>query len=244
VQSKTQPSRARDAHRYLQASQSAGYTGLPAEHREAYEGTMRELERKYTGVRTHALVGTDADFDKPLAAGEREHQRHLREREGLSEKDVRDARKELRGEGAPRKSTAGAVRSGIRGGRAYARARRYARSSGLPGVGGSAGSTVLYAVGVGLGLALLYLAVSKNGSKAITTLLGGAAGFMRALVGPIDPLNPPKSQTQLRAEQQTRLEHGTALQKILAGGAAGEAGAQQSFEAAAKRALRPVGAMR
>jgi hypothetical protein len=190
---------ARQAHRYLEASMSAGATGLPSEQRDAYRGTMRDLERKYPQVREHAIAGAAADFDEPLGAGEREHQRHLREREDFTEGHVREVRKELRGEPgtaprAPRKKP-GAVRAGISGGRAYARARRYARSAASSGPLGDAGSTLLYALGAGIALTLLYLALAGKGPKALQTLLSGVGNFVRVLVSPVDPLAPKASSS-------------------------------------------------
>ena len=192
------------ARRYLQASMAAGYTGLPDEHREAHEATMRKLERQHENVRLRALAGAAADFDKALTPGEREHQAYLRDREGMKHADVLKARRELRGGSSPsgqgRRSSGrrrAAVRAGARAGKAYARAHKQViASSGI----GDAGSLALQALGVGIGLALIYLALSPNGSKAFSTLLAGISKFVRLLVGPFDPLNPGGSSSSSTSE--------------------------------------------
>lgn len=194
------------ARRYVQASMASGYTGLPDEHREAHEGTMRDLERRFPGVRDRALAGASSDFDKPLSAGEREHQAHLRSEEGLQHADVLRMRRELRGAPSSNRSTRrggrrAAVRAGAAGGRAFARAQRQVLSS--SGVQDT-GSLLLQALGVAIGLSLLYLALSPAGSKGFSTLLNGIAKFVRLLTGPFDPLNPkgtPSSSKPTAAEE-------------------------------------------
>lgn len=181
------------ARRYLQASMNAGYTGLPDEHREAYEEQMRAHERKYANVAEHALVGADRDFDEKLRPGEREHQRHLQREAKLSVGDLEERRKKIRDEEKPtrphppkaRKRTA--VRVGARAGRTYYRAHRSATRS-LSAPTAAAGSVALEAIGFGLGLVILYLILSPNGSKAFQTLLSGLAKALRLLVEPVDPL--------------------------------------------------------
>jgi hypothetical protein len=186
---KTPMSKELRAHRYLQASQSAGLTGLPEEAREAYEQQMSAHERAYPDVRTHAIVGTNSDFDTNLSAGEREHQGHLREEEGHTNASLLEARKQLRQGAKPKttRTTAKAVGAGGRAGKSYFSSRRAARSLGYPA---NLGSTLLESAGLAIGVILLYLVLSPNGSKAFATLLNGVSSGLRLFVGPGDPLNP------------------------------------------------------
>lgn len=177
------------ARRYLQASQSAGYTGLPAEHREAYEAQMRSHERAYPGVREHALVGADQDFDKPLAAGEREHQRELREREGIQHSEVLRRRRELRASSSPRRPAARRRSSSPRStGPRIARAAAGSAGGAIATTIGSGGNTLLYLIGVLLGLSLIYLLVAGKGVNAVTGVTNAVVGGVRAFIAPVDPI--------------------------------------------------------
>jgi Transglycosylase SLT domain len=166
----------------------AGYTGLPQEHREAYEAQMRTHERAYPRVREHALTGADRDFDTPLHPGEREHQRHLRQQEGLQEHDVHRIRQELRGASekrhvaprSPRRNTAATA------GPRAARAAAGASASIIPGTSGNTG---MYLFGIALLLCLLYLLVAGKGTKAITGLVNTVVGGISAFVRPVDPIS-------------------------------------------------------
>jgi hypothetical protein len=168
---------------------SAGYTGLPAEQREAYEAQMRSHERAYPGVREHALAGADSDFDKPLAAGEREHQRHLRDSEGLQHSDVLRMRRDLKGQRSS--SPTQSRRRGSSGTSAGPRAARAAAGSAggaIATAAGSGGNTVLYLVGVMLGLSLIYLLVAGKGAGALTGIVNTLVGGVRTFVAPVDPI--------------------------------------------------------
>lgn len=181
------------ARRYLQASMSAGYTGLPKEHREAYEEQLRGHERAYAGVREHALVGSDQDFDKPLTAGEREHQRSLRDREGLQHADVLRMRRELRQapQRSPQRRPANLRERAIAGARPGARAGRAAAggaAGAIAGAAGGRGSTPLYLLGVALGLSLVYLLVAGKGTSALRGVVGVLVGGVRAFIAPVDPI--------------------------------------------------------
>jgi murein DD-endopeptidase MepM/ murein hydrolase activator NlpD len=185
-------SKGQRARRYLQASMESEYTGLPEEHREAKRSIMREHERAYPGVRRHALAGTTRHFDKPLQAGERGHQRALQEREGIEEPLLREMRKELEAPPRPRRRAEGAGAGPALAGSAA--------SSGLELVSRSSGggrNTVLYFIGVLLGLSLIYLLVAGKGAKVITALTGTIVGGVRAFVSPVDPL--AKLETALGA---------------------------------------------
>jgi hypothetical protein len=97
---------------------------------------------------------------------------------------------------ATRTSSRGPVRRGAAGGRAVYRAQRtIQQSSGV----GAVSSSALQAIGAGVGLTLLYLVLSPNGSTAFKTLLNGVASALRIFVGPYDPLNPsgPASTAQV-----------------------------------------------
>lgn len=181
------------ARRYLQASMSAGYTGLPDEHREAYEAQMASHERAYPGVVEHALAGADQDFDKALEPGEREHQRHLRSEAGMGERDVQRVRKELRGGRGRGSSTRRAaarrrrpVTAGPRAARRAGRAGAGAITGFYSGRGG--GNIVLQFVGMIMGLSLIYLLVAGKGLGAITGLTNVLVGGVRAFVAPVDPI--------------------------------------------------------
>jgi hypothetical protein len=193
----SKPTHEARARRYLQASMHAGYTGLPPEHREAYEQQMRAHERAYSRVREHALAGADRDFDRPLTPGEREHQRHLRTHEGLQEHDVHRIRGELRNPGGQERHVAS--RSRRRGAGAGAGPRAAAAAAGaaggaIPGIGGNTG---MYLLGVGLLLCLLYLLIYGKGAHAITGIVNTLVGGVDAFVRPIDPL--AKLETALGA---------------------------------------------
>jgi len=180
---------------YLEADRDANYTNLPSATRRAKEDLMRDLEGKHHGIREHAMAGAPGDFDRAPDKGAREHQQHMREREGMGAPEIRETRKEIR-EG-PRKNTTRpgrpkarqAVRAGASGARSY---RRYARQTGIPGAAGSAGATVLKAVGVGVGLTLLYLLINEKGKGpgALKLLLEGISSIVGIAVSTADPLNP------------------------------------------------------
>jgi hypothetical protein len=183
------------ARRYLEASMASGATGLPGEAREAHEAIMRSHERSYPDVREHALAGADQDFDKPLSAGAREHQRHLRDQEGLQHKDVLRIRRELRAtpRAVPsrRARVSNAARAGARGGRAAYRSRPF-RQTGVPGAARETGSLVMYAVGIAIMLSLAYLLLNENGKgpKAFSTALGLITNILGIFISPVDPLAP------------------------------------------------------
>lgn len=174
---------------------AANYTGLPGEAKEVHEGTMAQLERKFPGISEHAMVGADQDFDKPLAAGEREHQTHMRSREGMSHGQVLERRKALREPGSkptrpkPKAGTRRAARVGARAGRSYYRSRT-ARATGLPSAAQSTGSLVMEAVGIAIGLSLVYLILNEKGKGplAVTTLLKGLESAIKIFINPVDPL--------------------------------------------------------
>lgn len=183
------------ARRYLQASQSAGYTGLPPEHRAAYEQQMAGHERAYKRVREHALAGADSDFDEPLSAGEREHQRELRRQHGMQQADVQRIRRELR---EPSRA-ASSSRSRPPRSPSPAGGRRRASTAAAAGAAASAtdalhaatsgsGSTLTYAVGIGLLLILVYLLIAGKGSGAITGIVKAGVGTVGAFVKPVDPI--------------------------------------------------------
>jgi hypothetical protein len=182
------------ARLYLEASQKAGYTGLPDEQRAAYEEQMASHERAYPNVRSHALAGADQDFDKPLEAGTREHQRHLRRQDQLEHADVLRMRRELRGAGdRPTGSSSSRTRRKANPRTAGLRAARGAGSAGVSAVtgaaaGGAGQSTLLYAIGLLLGLSLLYLLVAGKGARALTGVVGIVTGGVRAFVAPVDPI--------------------------------------------------------
>jgi len=172
---------------------SAGYTGLPAEQREAYEAQMRSHERAYSGVREHAIAGADSDFDKPLSAGERGHQRALRDREGLQHAQVLQMRRGLRAKrAAPARAKPDTLARRARAGAAPgARAARGGAKKATSVIGtatGGSGNTVLYFIGVTLGLSLLYLLVAGKGSKAIAGIVGALTGGVAVFVAPKDPI--------------------------------------------------------
>lgn len=201
------------ARRYLQADMAANYTSLPGEAKEAHEGTMNELERKHPGAKEHALVGSDADFDVPLVAGEREHQQHMRRREGLVHGQVLERRKQLREQGKPtrprpRPSSRGAVRAGARAGRSWYRSRPV-RQTGIPGAVSSTGSTVMEAIGIAIGLSLLYLILSRKGSNAFSALLGGVVKAIDLLIQPIDPLGGLASSTSSTSSSSSKTSPST-----------------------------------
>lgn len=227
------------ARRYLQADMAANYTGLPGEAKEAHEATMRSLERAYPGVKQHALIGSDQDFDKPLRAGEREHQSYMRSREGMTHGQVLEHRKQLHESSkptrpAPRPKVRHAARAGARGGRSYYRA---ARQAGIPSAASSTGSTVMQAIGIGIGLSLLYLVLSPKGSNAFSMVLGGVVKAIDVLIQPIDPLSAFNSSTSPATPAQFNQDFptGTALESKL----------RKRFESAAAKSMRtpaPIGA--
>ncbi len=226
------------ARRYLQASLSSSYTGLPKEHRDAYEAQMRAHERAYPGVREHALIGADRDFDEPLTAGEREHQQHLRRQEGITHGQVLDARKKLRSQSSPRRRS----RSSSSG----SNTRRVA-SGLLSGAGGAldagttvltgskGGSTVMMFVGVGLLLTLAYLLLSGKGVNAVGGLANTFAGGLRAFIAPQDPI--AKLQQALGANPSSSSSSRSTTTSAT-GGQPGEAAAAANY-AAGKTAPAP-----
>jgi hypothetical protein len=175
------------ARRYLQASMEAGYTGLPAEHKHAKEGLMASHERAYSDVRKHALAGANRDFDVPLTTGERGHQRHLREQEGLTESDVRDIRDQLRATPA-RRETRGSETSGVGALTAPASAAPGAVSSALGAAASGKGNLFLQLAGMFVGLSLIYLLVKGKGVNALQGITTAVTGAVHAFIAPVDPI--------------------------------------------------------
>lgn len=176
------------ARRYLQASMHAGYTGLPAEHREAYEAQMRDHERVYPRVREHALAGADQDFDEPLAAGEREHQRHLRRNEGMDQARVLELRRQLRNSHTPSRGAPPRPAQRRPSPSAPARAAAGAAGGALgAGITGR-GNIVMQAIGIGLGLSLLYLLLTGKGVNALTGIAKATVGAASVFIRPEDPI--------------------------------------------------------
>lgn len=199
-------SREKRARRYLEASMHAGYTGLAAEHRQAYEDQMRSHERAYPGVREHALAGADKDFDKPLEAGVREHQSHLREQHGMSHAQVLEARKRLRdgetGGGSSSRIPARARRPALRRARAGTVSALSAGAGVISGhpAGGNLG---LQIVGVVLILVLVYLLVAGKGTKAVAGIGSAVTSGVRWFVAPVDPVAELKSSLGFQEAAQT-----------------------------------------
>lgn len=179
------------ARRYLQASLESGFTGLPAEHRRAKQSLMREHERAYSGVRAHALAGSSRHFDEPLTAGEKEHQRALRRQEGMQQGDVeriqREQLDEQRQAAQGRPQSRGESREESRAERAAAGAAG-ATSASLGSLIPGGGGTVMYAIGLMLGLSLIYLLVAGKGAGVITGITGVVVGAVRAFIAPVDPV--------------------------------------------------------
>jgi hypothetical protein len=176
------------ARRYLQASMNAGYTGLPAEHKEAYEDQMRGHERAYPEVAHHALVGSDLDFDKALTPGEREHQKHLRDEKGITNAELADARKRLRGAPpAARKQPARRRASSRSAGPRVAAAAASSAAAPISEITGG-GNTFMYVIGIMLTLSLIYLLVAGKGSGVITGISNLVVGATRTFVAPVDPI--------------------------------------------------------
>jgi hypothetical protein len=183
------------ARRYLQASMEAGYTGLPKEHRDSKRDLMREHEREYPGVRRHALAGSRRHFDKPLEAGERGHQAHLREQEGLGEGQVHEIQRELDDTGEPRRATR---QPSVRRASASGPARAAAAGAGgaIAEATGGGGNTVMWVIGGMLLLVLAYLLLQEGrpgegkgtAGQLISGVTGLVTGGVRAFVAPVDPI--------------------------------------------------------
>jgi hypothetical protein len=187
----------------------AGYTGLPPEHREAYEAQMAAHERAYSRVREHALAGADSDFDEPLTTGEREHQRELRRREGMQQRDVQRVRNELRGStpGGRRRAPAQRAGGGSRRQRRPAAAAGAKATQALRAATTSGGSTLTYLIGIGLFLSLFYLLVAGKGAGAVNGIVNVIVGAAGAFVKPIDPiahLEQSLGATPVQPLQETR----------------------------------------
>jgi hypothetical protein len=82
------------------------------------------------------------------------------------------------------------VRAGARAGRSYFRGSRAIRQTGLPSAAQSTGSLVMEAIGIGIGLSLLYLILNEKGKGplALSTLLKGLESALRIFIDPVDPL--------------------------------------------------------
>lgn len=179
----THPARAR---RYIQASMEAGYSHQTPEVRESRHALMRHHEAAYPRVREHALAGTNRHFDEPLTAGEREHQRHLRRQDGLNEHDVKETQRQL--DEAPPAGAAQRFREGAEPGAQAARSAARAAGGPLGAAASGSGSLVMQAIGILMGLSLIYLLVAGKGSQAITGVVGVVTGGVRAFVAPVDPI--------------------------------------------------------
>lgn len=205
------------ARRYIKAHMDAHYTGLPQEHREIHLGTLRELERQDPRVRERALVGAPRHTG-PLEAGEREHQKWMREQAGISHSELLERRRVLDsppgGGGRRRAPAAPPRRSPSRapspGARQTARtARTIANAAGAR----QGKNTVIRALGVIVALSVLYLILSKRGSRAFSGVLGIATGLLKNLIGSGDilanPLGGHKSSSALGNAAVNALDNGT-----------------------------------
>lgn len=175
------------ARRYLEASRTASSKASSVEQRKAARERMRSHEREYPGVREHAIAGaTGIDFDTPLHAETRLHQRRLRERENLTQHDLRGMRQELRGESEQRRRN---VRREQTAGPRAARSAASSAAGLASSAAGAGGNTILYAIGMGLLLIVFYLFVAGKGAGALTGLVGVATGAASAFISPTkDPL--------------------------------------------------------
>lgn len=176
------------ARRYLQASMERGYTNLPEHERDRLGRLMREHEHAYPGVRQHAIVGARKHFDKPLHAGEREHQAHLRRESRMAPGELEDARTELDRELA---GTFARARQSGAGSAAGAAAAGGASAAGAALRGG--GSGLMYAVGIGLLLILLYVLLTGSEGPGrlgglFSGLVGVGTGAARSFIAPVDPI--------------------------------------------------------
>jgi hypothetical protein len=216
------------ARRYLQADMAAH--AVPGERsydpaREAHEETKRHLEKRHPGVRQHALVGTDKDFDEPLRKDEREHQAHLRHQSGLTNTQLAAQRKQLRDtdygrhspseiytaanpdrdQDAPRKP---------RGRRPGSRPRRRLPSVGTGGRSVSstiaaapaheAGNILWEIVIAGIALSLLYLILTGTEQKkgVVTAILNGITGAFKRLKDPENNLFEAAPKTKKSSAPQ------------------------------------------
>lgn len=212
------------ARRYLQADMAAH--AVPGERsydpaREAHEETKRHLEKRHPGVRAHAIVGTEKDFDEPLRKDEREHQAYLRHQSGLTNTQLAARRKELRDTDYGRHSPSEIYQAANkdrdqdaphkpRGRRPGASPRRRRRSLPRIGVGGRSVSSTIAAgpaheagnilweiVIAGIALSLLYLILTGTEQKkgVVTSILAGITGGFRRLADPANNLFAPAPKT-------------------------------------------------
>jgi hypothetical protein len=245
------------ARGYLESSLNAGLTNMPDDYRAAYEGQMHSHEQAYPGVREHALAGSDKHFDKPLSAGVREHQRHLRAEEGMEHAEVLKIRKRLNGldgEGAAsgkkpaapasraqRFAAAGRQTAGTARKAAGAGSRALSAGSDVLAGRGAGGNPLLQIIGIGLLLSLVYLLVAGKGVNTIGALATALTGGVRAFIASEDPIR--RLETALGAGSAAAASTSTA--GAASGATPGEPGVvgdvtpQTEAQAIAKHELLP-----
>jgi hypothetical protein len=180
---------------YLQAHRDSQLTNLPAEHRQAREDIMSQLERKDQGIRERALTGSNRHFDQPLTPGEREHQRNWQQQEGLDHGQVLDRRRAL-----DQPATARGQRASSRGRRRPSMTRRGPSTTRRaiehnPVGEGAAGAAGLFweLITAGVALSILFLLLSKTGSTAYSSVLNGLTGALGRLADPHNDLFTPSA---------------------------------------------------
>ncbi len=181
----TDAARRARARTWLQADLRGSYEGLSQENKDAWRQVQRRLEAEDPDVRHLALGLRSAEFDRPLTAGEREHQQHLRERAQISPELAHEhARRILAGEPQPK----AAAKPSRPAPRATPPRRRRSGSRAIELPSPTSSSLPLKIAGGILGLVLLYMALSPRGSEAFAGLVNTAMRGISLLVGPEDPL--------------------------------------------------------
>lgn len=178
------------ARRYLESSRAASMFHDGEEGATIHRETMAELRKHHPNVAEHALLGAGQDFDEPPGRTELEHQRQLRSDAGLTNSDIVERRKALRGRGygapspakpkaAPRKTRA-TPRRRVKGAGAVASA---------PGdaVAGR-GNIFMQLLGWTLVLSVIYLLLTGKGVSALTGLVNVVVGGVTTFIRPVDPI--------------------------------------------------------
>jgi hypothetical protein len=182
---------------------------LTGEDREQLEDAIVVLHERFPDL-------ADEGPERPAADPVDEDELVERVRRGVPTRERRPGG----GGGGNRRARRRAAASGFMAGSLIgrARARRYARETGIPAVADSTTSLVLRWFGLLIGLSLTYLILSnagsaKSGRSAIELLAGGASTLAQVAILPLDPLraHPTLAQAQgRRARQPARRRRATA----------------------------------
>jgi hypothetical protein len=186
--------------------------GLPPEQAERLDEALGVLRERFPELDDPDLATT----------ARRDHATRSQSRRGKARPRARASTGRAASQspgGAGRSRASSRPRATRSRGRGGSRARAAWRQTGVPGAASSATSLALQAIGLTIGLSLLYLFLTNTqraprGRSAVELLSAGVSEGVRRVIAPVDPLAPgrPLTRTARRAARPPRRAGPTAVQ--------------------------------